>query len=289
MTGFGEASAEAGQVRATASLRAVNHRYLDFSLRLPDELRARHREVESAVRERVERGRVEVRIALEATAPPEVAAEIRDGVVRALHGEVERLVAAGLLEGGLSAGDLLRVPGVVELRSESPESEERSWQAAERALDLALAELVTAREAEGGRLARALVERLDALEGIVEKLAGRRERVRRELLEQLRGRLAELLEGREVPEERLLIEAGVLAERGDFGEEIDRLRSHGEHFRALLAETSAVGKRLDFLCQEILRELNTAGSKCRDAEMTRWVVAGKELCEQLREQVQNLE
>ena len=120
-------------------------------------------------------------------------------------------------------------------------------------------------------------------------LPERRETLRSELLGNLRRRLEVLLDGREVPEDRLAVEIAILADRADVSEEIDRLQAHLDHFVELMAADGAVGKRLDFLCQELLREVNTLGSKCRDAATTREVLEAKQLCEQIREQVQNVE
>jgi uncharacterized protein (TIGR00255 family) len=134
-----------------------------------------------------------------------------------------------------------------------------------------------------------LSDRLGELEAAAARLADRRHQVARELGESLRRRLRELLAEHAVAEERLAQEVAVLVDRSDIVEELDRLASHCEHFRSVMAEREAIGKRLDFLTQEIFRELNTLGAKCRDAEMIRSVVDAKVLCEQLREQVQNVE
>jgi uncharacterized protein (TIGR00255 family) len=153
----------------------------------------------------------------------------------------------------------------------------------------AVAQLVASREKEGASLIAILEEKLRALEDVVARLDTLRASVREEIAAVLRRRLAELLAGQPVDEARLAQEVALLVDRSDVSEEIDRLRSHVEHFRAVCRESGAAGKRLDFLTQEVFRELNTLGAKCRNAEMTRAVLDAKVLCEQIREQVQNVE
>jgi uncharacterized protein (TIGR00255 family) len=152
---------------------------------------------------------------------------------------------------------------------------------------------VAGRESEGARLARLLEERLGELAAVADDLGRLAGEARREQATALRARVEELLRaapgGPALDPGRLEQELALLAERSDVAEELDRLAAHVEHFRELVAGGGPVGKRLDFLSQEVLRELNTAGSKCRHAPMTRRVLDGKVLCEQLREQVQNVE
>ncbi|HEX2642962.1 MAG TPA: DUF1732 domain-containing protein, partial [Thermoanaerobaculia bacterium] len=153
----------------------------------------------------------------------------------------------------------------------------------------ALAQLVASREREGASLAGIFQERLQALEQVVQRLDALRGPVRDEMVAAFHKRLNEMLEGKPVDEARLAQEAALLVDRSDVSEEIDRLRSHLDHFRSVAGGKEASGKRLDFLTQEIFRELNTLGSKCRNSEMTRAVLDAKVLCEQIREQVQNVE
>jgi uncharacterized protein (TIGR00255 family) len=152
-----------------------------------------------------------------------------------------------------------------------------------------VAQLTAGRDTEGAVLAAALAERLAALGSTVDRLDALRGPALEESAAALRRRVADLLAGQPLDEGRVAQEVAQLADRGDVSEEIDRLRSHLGHFRGLLADAGPTGKRLDFLTQEIFRELNTLGAKCRNAEMVRAVLDAKVLCEQLREQVQNVE
>jgi uncharacterized protein (TIGR00255 family) len=289
MTGYGEAAADNGRYAFTVSLKSVNHRFADLQLRLGDELRASEAELREILAGEISRGRLEARVEARPLAEREARVELHMGVVRAAHAAVEELVALGLVERGLAAGDLLRLPEAFRVVVETG-----TWNESDQALLLtlarqALAQLVAAREREGEGLRAIFLDRLSALEALTGRLDALRGGVRAELLGALRRRLAELLADQPVDEARLAQEAALQVDRSDVSEEIDRLRAHLAHFRAITAEPGPAGKRLDFLSQEIFRELNTLGAKCRNAEMTRAVLDAKVICEQLREQVQNVE
>ena len=289
MTGYGEASGENARHGITISVRAVNHRFLDLQLRIGEELRGSEPALRDAIGREVSRGRVEARVELRPLAERKATVQVNMGIIREAHAAVHQLSEAGLVERGLAAGDLLRLPEAfrVELADEewSGEDEELLVSVARQAV----AQLVAGREQEGASLAATLDEKVRGLEETVARLDALRGPVREESVAALRRRLAELLAGQPLDEARVAQEVALLADRSDVSEEIDRLRSHVEHFRAVTREPGAVGKRLDFLTQEIFRELNTLGAKCRNAEMTRSVLDAKVLSEQIREQVQNIE
>jgi len=289
MTGYGEAAGENARCAVSVSIKAVNHRFLDLQLRLGDELRASEGPLRDLLGKEISRGRIEARVDVRPVTQGDATVQVHMGIVRAAHTAVHKLVEAGLVESGLTGGDLLRLPEAfrVELPAESwePEDSELLLRVAREAV----AQLAAGRETEGASLALILDERVRGLEEVVVKLDGLRSGVREDLAASLRRRLDELLGGQTLDPGRLAQEVALLVDRSDVSEEIDRLRSHLEHFRAVTREAGPTGKRLDFLSQEIFRELNTLGSKCRNAEMTRVVLDGKVLCEQLREQVQNVE
>jgi len=289
MTGYGEAAGENARLAVSVSVKAVNHRFLDLQLRIADAARASEPTLRDLLAREIARGRVEARVDARPLVELPATVQVHMGVVRAAHAAVHQLAEAGLVESGLAAGDLLRIPEA--FRIDVPVER---WGAEDADLVLclmreAVAQLAAGREREGASLALVLDERLRALEAVVDQLDALRAGVREELAAVLRRRLDELLGGQAVDPARLAQEVALLVDRSDVSEEIDRLRSHLEHFRAVTREPGPTGKRLDFLTQEIFRELNTVGSKCRNAEMTRTVLDGKVLCEQLREQVQNVE
>ena len=289
MTGFGQGAAESDRYRVRVTLRSVNHRFLDLALRLRDDQRLSEPALRDLLTERLARGRVDVNVDVEALGTPphrlEVDLEALHELTRVLDGLVEEQV----LERGLTAGDLLRLPQIVQVSEE-----ERGWTDADQELllqvaETALDELVRARTTEGGKLRAALEERLDGLEAATAELRAVIPRARKEAAEGLERRLQAVLGDHELDEQRVAQELAILADKSDVGEEIDRLAAHLEHFREVLAGDGAVGKRLDFLTQEIFRELNTLGAKGRNSDITRVVLDAKVLCEQLREQVQNVE
>jgi uncharacterized protein (TIGR00255 family) len=289
MTGYGEASGRSAKRAVTVSLKAVNHRFLDLQVRLGDELRSSEPALRELLARELVRGRVEARVEVGALGERGGAVQVDLEVVRAVHAAVRELVDGGVLSGGLAAGDLLRLPAALRIASAA-----QGWDEADEELLLAtaraaVAQLAAGREAEGAGLAAALAERLAALETLVAQLDALRGPALEESAAALRRRVAELLAGQALDEPRIAQEVALLADRGDVSEEIDRLRSHLEHFRTVAAAAGASGKRLDFLTQEIFRELNTLGAKCRNAAMVRAVLDAKVLCEQLREQVQNVE
>jgi len=289
MTGYGEASGENARHGITVSLRAVNHRFLDLQLRIGEELRGSEAALRDAIGREVSRGRVEARVEVRPVVERKASVKVNMGVIREAHVAVHQLVDAGLVDRGLSAGDLMRLPEAfrVDLASEewTPEDDDLLLGVAREAL----AQLVASREKEGGSLVAAMEEKLRGVEDAVARLDALRGPVREEMAAALQRRVGELLGGQALDEARIAQEVALLVDRSDVSEEIDRLRSHVGHFRAVMREGNAAGKRLDFLTQEIFRELNTLGAKCRNAEMTRAVLDAKVLCEQIREQVQNVE
>ena len=302
MTGFGQATAADERHQVTVTVRSVNHRFLEIRLRLPDEARGSEAALQDLLAAELSRGRVEAAVEVRRLGEREVEVAVDRQVVLKAHAAFEELVGGGLVAQQLTAGDLLRLPEAVSVRV-APDR----WEESDHALLLAVGrqardQLVAGRAAEGERLARALGERLDELAAVAADLEALAPEAREEAAAGLRARLDELLAGpgaaaagggareaRRLDPGRLEQEVALLAERSDVREELDRLSAHLEHFRALLVSGEAVGKRLDFLTQEVLRELNTLGAKCRHVGMTRRVLDGKALVEQVREQVQNLE
>jgi len=289
MTGAGVAHASAEGWRCHVRLASVNHRFLDVVVKLPERLRGREPELRQLVAARLARGRVEIEVAIEPEGDRAVSLELDEAAVEALHLALGTLREKGWIAGELSAGDLLRLPSLLRFGSGDEGWGEGAEQLLRDTVTAAADALIAAREAEGERLREALEQRLEAFQALAERLATRREALRQELLAGLRRRLATLAAEIPVAEERLAQEAALLVERSDVSEELDRLRAHLERFGELLAATGPVGKQLDFLCQELQREVGTIGAKSRDLATTQDVLTAKLLCEQLREQIQNLE
>ena len=284
MTAFArqEAAGEWGEL--ACELRSVNHRYLELSLRLPEELRG----LESGLRERagqvLKRGKVEIGLRLRPRTGTAGELEL-DTELLARLGTAMRTVSAGLPDAApVSPLELLRWPGVVR---EQQTDLAPVQAAAIELVDRALAELAETRAREGAQIRELLLARLGAMEPLVASVRERLPRVRERIRERLHGRVAELVESPDT--DRLEQELVYLAQKLDVDEELDRLTGHIEEVRRVLERDEPVGRRLDFLMQELNREANTLGAKSADSETTRVSVELKVLIEQMREQVQNVE
>ena len=284
MTGFAIASRHGEWGELVLELRAVNHRFLDLKLTLPDALRPLEAELRARLQAGLARGRIEATVRWRP--PPGSGFAINRALALRLAGEARQLLAETGTEatGGVDAVRLLAWPGVVEAAVPEPEALAPALAAAS---DAALAELVAMREREGAALAAALEERLVRLTTGVEACTVQSQ----EAKNALRVRLAERIEafGAEVDPARVAQEAALLVVRQDTSEELERLSAHVEETRRLLAATEPVGRRLDFLMQELMREANTFASKAGDLALNRRALDFKVLIEEMREQVQNVE
>ena len=289
MTGFGQARGELSQrLAAQVRLASVNARFLEVVVRATPRIDTT--ELEPAIRavlaERIVRGRVVVTVELQARPGAAAGPTFRWEAAQALVASLAER-PSGIELAPLQLRDLLAVPGFVEGAEPGLDDEERA-----RLLELlavARDALAAAREREAAALRPQLDGEAARLAEFAAWLRATGAGLREVLLGRLRERLATLLEGRAVAEERLVQEAALLADRADTAEEVERLDAHLAHLRRLLEGGGAVGKKLDFLLQELLREVNTAASKCREAGMGERVVEAKAALERLREQSANLE
>lgn len=289
MTGFGQATGEMGGHRVSVVLRSVNHRYLDLSLRLPDLCLRSEAALQRLLGEHLTRGRVEVTVEIEAIEAGEPRLQLRTEVARAVVEAVDDLRSQGLVEGEVTAGDLLQMPGFVDIRVP-----EEVWTDEDEAflLDVAgeaLEEMAEARRVEGRHLAEVIRQKVERFAERVDELEALRPQAQHALTEAFRARLDELLHDCEIDAARLEQEVAVLIDRSNVSEELERLMAHLKHFRQIVERSGAVGKQLDFVVQEIFRELNTLSAKCRSAAMTKRAVEAKVLCQELREQLRNVE
>ncbi len=289
MTGFGRGSAQEDGITATAEMRSVNNRYLDVAVRLPSALAARETDVQALLRQALERGRVNVTVQVEKDVEADLPIRVNEKAARAYGRLLEDLRRAAGIEAPVSLEHVVRYSEVFTAAEEDPAALERMWRAVEAALAEALAQMRRMRRQEGQALEADLAARLDALEdGLARVEARAPERVEEARL-RLRERLNELLADQRVDPERLEQELTLLADRLDVTEECVRLRSHLDLFRQALAAAEPVGRKLNFLVQEIHREVNTISSKANDAQVAHVAVAMKEEVEKIREQVQNVE
>ncbi len=284
MTAFSrqETSSEYGEL--IMEMRTVNHRYLDIFLRLPEDIRSLEPLIRERIGARLSRGKLECAIKLQPAEQTREALSLNEALIRQIA-EASRHIDGILYDPSpISSLDVLRWPGVIQSRSPDPEALKKDILAL---LDTTLDDLVATREREGARLADMITERCDEMDRIVGAVQAKMPEIMQAWRDKLRQRLEEA--GIDHDDERLEQELVMLAQKTDVAEEMDRLKMHIDEVRRVLAEDKPVGRRLDFLMQELNREANTLGSKSVHADTTRASVDMKVLIEQMREQIQNIE
>jgi len=284
MTGFARRERQGPWGTLTCELRSVNHRYLEISLRLPEELRGLDNEVRKSLGATIRRGKVDAGLYLRGAPATVAAIEINAPLVEQLLSRAAEIRAAVGEAAPIDPLNVLRWPGVIR------EPERDVTPVAEAALELlgeTAAELKSARTREGARIHEMITQRCEALRELVTALRARLPDVAGRIRERVAERVAQL--GAQLDAERLEQEIALIAYKMDVEEEIDRLGSHITETLRVLESTDPVGRRLDFLMQELNREANTLSSKSQDADTTRTAVDIKVLIEQMREQVQNVE
>ena len=293
MTGFGRAELRGDTLVVTVEARSVNHRHLDVALRLPRALAALELDARRAVAARLERGRVDIAVQVATVAGQPTQRIVTDAALAREYVARARALAAELGDLGASAGITLEWvlgrPGVVRVEDAELADAAVPWAVLEQALGRALDELVDRRTAEGERLAQELRSLHAELGAIVATMAARAPASVHRREERLRERLRALLGSPGVDEGRILTEAAVWADKADITEELTRLRAHLAELALVLDKGGAVGRPLDFLLQELGREVNTVASKSDDLELSQAALAGKGVLEKMREQVQNVE
>ena len=284
MTGFARSERATPAGLLAWEIRSVNHRYLEVSLRLPEELRGSEAEYRRAIGAVARRGKVDASLYIRSVATTGRELTLDEAMLDRLIEQASAVRRRLGAEGRIDAVDLLRWPGVVR------EAERDTAPIAAAAMDLlaeALASFTTNRAAEGERIAQMLSSRASQVSTIVDEVRSRLPEVQSRIRVKLQERLATL--GAEGNPDRLEQEIAILVQKMDVAEELDRLQSHVEEMSTTLASGEAVGRKLDFLMQEFNREANTLSSKSQDVETTRKAVELKVLIEQMREQIQNVE
>lgn len=288
MTGFGRCETITPAHHIIAEIKSVNHRYFEFSSRVSRGYGFLEEKLKSYLQSKVSRGKVEVFVTFEALEEGDVQVQVNHdlaaGYVAALHELAERYH----IREELSAAALSRYPDVLVVRK-SPEDEEKVWQAVRAAVDEALASLLAMRQAEGARLKADILQRASVILSLVEKIEERSPQTVEEYRQKLQARLNEMLADVKLDEQRILTEAAIFADKVAVAEETVRLRSHFAQLSRMLEEGGAIGRKLDFIVQEMNREANTIGSKACDSSIAYMVVDIKAEIEKIREQIQNIE
>ncbi len=289
MTGFGRGEAAAGGVQVTVELSAVNRKQLDVRVNLPRALVALESRVQKQIAGSVSRGGVTATVAVMWAETARRGAVSLD--MERAAGYVEALRAAGQalqLDGDLGIEALLRLPDVM-VCDEATRDSDRVWPALQTALRAAGRQLLAMRQAEGRTLEKDIRKRLDGLRKKAGRVATLAPTVTRHYRQVLEARIAAMHLKDGPGEDQVAREVALFADRCDIAEELVRLDSHFEQAGTLMAQRQPAGRALDFLCQEILREINTLGSKANDARLTRHVIDMKAALECIREQIQNVE
>ena len=293
MTGFASIAREDERATVTVTIRALNHRYLDLQLRVPQSLAALESDIRALVSRHVARGRVELSISLQLRQVAGVDVEFNHTFAEALEAALEQARERGLVSGTLTPGDLLRIPQAITIRDRQTSEDEVTQQAvasqAREAIDGALRDLDTMRAREGDHLRADLDQRRMLVADLVERIAVAADQGRAAMEERLRERVRELRAELQADEAAVAQEIVRMAARSDISEEVARFRAHVSHWVTLADSAEPCGRKLDFLLQEMNREVNTMGSKADGLRVSELIIAGKAELEKMREQVQNVE
>lgn len=288
MTGYGRAEQTIDGMDIIFEIKSVNHRYFEYSSRLPRTYGFLDDKLKSHLQKSVSRGKVDVYLYIETVDAPGSSVTVNHALVKAYLEAFTELKNTYGLRDDVSVMSLSRNPDILTVHKNA-EDEEAIWQAVRTVADEAIARFVAMRETEGEKMREDILSRRAFLLDAVQKVEERSPQTVAEHMEKVSARMRELLDGAAVDEQRLLTEAALFADKIAVAEETVRLKSHLDQLEQLLSGSEAVGRKLDFLVQEINRETNTIGSKASDITIARTVVDMKAEIEKIREQIQNIE
>lgn len=288
MTGYGRARQMRSGRDITVEVRSVNNRYLDCTVKMPRAYIFAEDAIKSRVQKAVSRGKVDVFITIDATGADETVVTVNEALARGYYDALMRLKDTFGLEGRVTPDMLAKFPDVLTVTKAEEDLESVGADICE-VLDEALASYNQMRATEGKKLAEDIGGRLTTIETLTGKVEERSPETVREYREKLTARMQEVLQSTTIDESRILTEAAIYADKIAVDEETVRLRSHVSQLRDMLLSDEPMGRKMDFLIQEVNRESNTIGSKCNDVAIARDVVALKAEVEKIREQVQNIE
>lgn len=288
MTGFGRHELSTEEYRISAEMKAVNHRYLDLSVKMPRRFNSFESGIRSLLKEYVQRGKVDLFIAYEDYTQSRMSLKYNASLAAEYMGYFRAMAEQFAIPDDVSVTSLARFPEIFSMEQE-PEDEEQIWHILEEAVSGAASRFVESRIREGESLKKDLLGKLDAMEGMLDELERRSPAVVSEYREKLAAKVQELLGSSSIDESRIVTEATIFADKICTDEETVRLRSHIEATRAELSAGGSVGRKLDFIAQEMNREANTILSKANDLEISDCAISLKTEIEKIREQIQNIE
>ena len=288
MTGFGRCEQVTDQYKISVEIKAVNHRYLDLGIRMPKKFSRFENAVRTFLKEYVKRGKVDLFISFEDYTESEMCVRYNQRLAAEYVDCFKKMEEAFGIPNDMTVSALAKLPEVLTM-DQVPEDEERLWEILSGALKGAAESLVHSREIEGEHLRRDLLEKLDYMEGLVDFIEERAPAILKEYRARLEDKVKELLDGSAIDEGRIAAEVVIYADKICVDEETVRLRSHIGSTRKELMQGVSVGRKLDFIAQEMNREANTILSKSSDPAISDQAIALKTEIEKIREQIQNIE
>ena len=289
MTGFGRGESTANGLQITAEIKTLNSRYLEITVRTPKSLQDKEFDIKEFLQKEIQRGKVQVSVNLEQSTDQKPEIIFNEERVKAYGAVLEQIRYLANIQEPVQLSDLLRFDDIFERKQEETDEVETLWKSTRQALQKATLNMNSMRAQEGEELKKELNLQINGISEMIDEVARITDKRIPEVRERLQGRISTLIGDEKIDRDRLEMEIALIADKMDINEEIIRLRSHLKFFLEALENEQAVGRRLNFLCQEINRELNTIGSKAGDSSIAHLVVIGKEKLEQIREQVQNIE
>jgi uncharacterized protein (TIGR00255 family) len=289
MTGFGRGESSSNGFQVTVELKTLNSRYLDISIRLPKSIQPYEFDIKEIIQEKLSRGKVHFIVNVEKTKDVGPDITYNSDLVKAYSRMLEQMKSVANIQEPLQMRDLLQFEEIFENQEEDEEHIKTIWNCTKSALNNALDHLNIMRTQEGEELKKDLYTQITDISEMLKTVEGLSHKRAPEIREKLQTRIKTMVVDETIDPERMEMEIALLVDKMDINEEIIRLQSHLKFFQEALDNNEPVGRRLNFLCQEINRELNTIGAKANDSTIAHHIVLGKEKLEQIREQVQNIE
>jgi len=288
MTGYGGAKGTSGKLEISIEVRSVNNRYLDSSIKLPRVFNSLEETFKSIVHDAISRGKVDVYISIDSTKSDDIEIRINRPLVEAYVSALRTIAWENELSSEIHVADLTRFPDILQAEKREVDTEIMRTEIS-KILTSALCEFNEMREREGKKLSFDIAERLDEIERLTKAAEEISPKSTMEYRKKLEARINEVLSSTNIDEARILTEVAIFADKTAINEELVRLRSHISQLREMLLSPEPVGRKIDFIVQELNREANTIGSKGNDAEMSKVIVDLKSEIEKIREQAQNIE
>ncbi len=288
MTGYGRAQLSFEDMSVTVEIKSVNHRYFEFSARIPRAYGFLEEKLKSHLQQFISRGKVDCFVLIEALESDDVTVKVNHTLAKGYVDALKELAERYNLSDDISVSTLSRYSDVFSIHKNEAD-EEKIWNIVKQAADAACEKFIEMRAVEGEKLRADLIEKIDVIAENVTFIEGRSPETVKEYHEKLKAKMEELLQDTHIDEQRILTESAIFAEKIAVDEETVRLRSHLQQFNQFFEADGPIGRKMDFLVQEMNREANTIGSKSQDIEIAKRVIAIKSEIEKIREQIQNIE